>query len=164
MAFYLGSVHPQQAPEAPLFEAFASDFRQQPASALRFLAEAADSRSEQDIESMLAICCSYGALSTEAVPLLCRLLTADYHGRHEDVARYLQDLRAPRSVDALYEACFLDLPYFFDDGDALARKCIWALSAVGTPEAVAALRRLTRHPRESVVGYAQKRLHTDSSA
>ena len=158
MAFYLGNVHPKQAPEAPLFEAFGSDFRQQPASALRFLTEAADAGAADDIESMLAICWRFGALSSDAVSLLCRLLLADYHSRHEDVARYLQGLRDPRSVDALYDACFLDLPYFIDDGDALARKCTWALSDIGTPEAVAALRRLTDHPRESVIGYALKRI------
>jgi hypothetical protein len=162
MAFYLNHGWSTQGLQQPLFEAFASDFRREPELALRFLSEAADLQSGDDLESMLAICGHFGALTSNAVPLLCRLLLAGFHTRHEDVARYLQDLRDIRSIQSLYDACFLNLPYFYDDGDALARKCTWALHDIGTPDAFVALRKLTRHPRPSVVAFALKRLPKDS--
>jgi len=162
MAFYLNNAYPNQGLQQSLFEAFASDFHGEPELALRFLSEAADLQSGDDLESMLAICSHFGAFTSSAVPLLCRLLLAGFHTRHEDIARYLQDLRDIRSIQSLYDACFLTLPYFYDDGDALARKCTWALHDIGTPEAYAALRKLTRHPRPPVVEFALKRLPKNS--
>lgn len=162
MQFYLGSAHPNQAPEAPLFEAFGIDFREHPERLRELLDETFSTRQADDVESLLGIANRFGALTHEAIPLLCRLLLADFHQRHEDIARDLQSLRDPRSVAALYDACFLDLPYFWDGGDALARMCTWALHDVGTPEAFDRLRALTGHPRQNVIDYALKRLSAAS--
>ena len=162
MQYYFGSAHPKQAAEAPLFEAFDIDFRAHPERLRELLDETLASRQADDVESLLGIADQFGALTHEGVPVLCRLMLADFHQRHEDIARYLQSLRDPGSVEALFEACFIQLPYFWDDGDALARKCTWALHDVGTPEAFERLRALTDHPRPSVIGYARKRLPADT--
>jgi len=151
------------ASETSLFGAFGIDFRAHPERLRELLNETLASRQANDVESLLAISFVFGALTSEAVPVLCLLLLADYHTRHEDVALYLQSLRDPRSIAALYDACFLDLPYFWDDGDALARKCTWALHDIGTPEAFERLHALTDHPRSSVVDYARKRLVTKTA-
>ena len=161
MQFYLGSALPEDARSADLFTAFDIDFRAHPERLRDLLHETLSSRQADDVESLLAIADHFGALTQDAVPDLCRLLLDDFHQRHEDIARYLQSLRDPKSVGALYDACFLDLPYFWDDGDALARKCTWALHDVGTPEAFERLRALTEHPRASVIDYARKRLPAD---
>ena len=158
MQFYLGSVYPKRAAEAPLFEAFGADLRANPEILRRHLGETLDTRIADDVESLLVVSLLLGALTTDSTEILCRLLLADFHTRHEDIAKTLQELRDPRSVQALYDACFLDLPYFIDDGDALARKCTWALHDVGTEDAFEKLRLLCSHPRESVCKYAEKRL------
>jgi len=162
MQFYLGSAHPKLAPEAPLFEAFDFDFCSHPERLRELLDETLASRKADDVESLLSIADQFRALTHESVPVLCRLLLADFHQRHEDIAGYLQSLRDPRSVGALYDACFLDLPYFWDGGDALARKCTWALHDIGTPDAFERLRALTEHPRPGVIDYARKRLPADT--
>lgn len=163
MEFYLGlSLHRDkpymQPPAEPLFREFGTNFKTEPARLIEILDETLLSRRGDDVESILAIAQHFEAITAAAVPLFCRLLLADFHACHEDIARYLQSLRDPRSITALYEACFLDLPYFWDHGDALARKCTWALHDIGTPEAFDRLKALTSHPRDSVVAFALKRL------
>ena len=70
---------------------------------------------------------------------------AEWHDRHEDVARFLQELADPAAVPALRQAAELDLPYReYDAARALSRKCLWALSDVRNTEAIAALELLSR--------------------
>jgi hypothetical protein len=91
------------------------------------------------------------ALGPEHVPLLCALLVADWHHKHEDIARALQQLADPAAVPALRHAAELDLPYLeYDEDRALSRKCMWALSDIRTAEAVAALESLS-HSSNPVV-------------
>ena len=95
----------------------------------------------------------------DVVPMLIVLLRAPWHTRHEDIARWLQDLRDPRAVDALYETALTKHEYLdYDDSHALARKCTWALADIGTAEAQEKLQRLARGEDREVAGYAQKRL------
>jgi hypothetical protein len=93
------------------------------------------------------------------VPALIELLAAPWHTRHEDVASTLQSIRDPRSVDALYRAALVKLPYLeYNDSEALARKCTWALADIGTPEARARLEALTTQADETVADFARRRL------
>jgi hypothetical protein len=95
----------------------------------------------------------------DLVPTLVALLQAPWHRGHEDLARWLQDLRDPRAVDALYEAALTKHEYLeYDDSHALARKCAWALADIGSAEAQRKLRLLAGAADREVAGYAQKRL------
>lgn len=95
----------------------------------------------------------------DVVPILIDLLRSTAHQRHEEVARWLQDLRDPRSIDALYVTASTRYVYLeHDDSHALARKCTWALADIGTVEAREKLRLLAANADSEIAGYAQKRL------
>jgi HEAT repeat protein len=77
------------------------------------------------------------------LPLLLELAPADWHRKHEDVVSMLGKLRAPESVDALYLATQWVPEYLnYDESRALARKAVWALGGITTPQAEDALTRL----------------------
>ena len=77
----------------------------------------------------------------DAPPEWDRLLQED-HFEHEDIIRVLQDRADPASVPILRRAIALKprLSYLsYDDYGAYYRKCLWALQAIGTPEAIAVI-------------------------
>lgn len=128
-----------------------------PHAALRLLEDARHSGDASSIECALLI--AHGQPEEiDFVPTLIALLGARSHKRHEDVARWLQSLRDPRSVDALYEAALTKHAYFVDHSYAFARKCTWALADIGTAEAHEKLRLLTGSDGSEIAGYAQRRL------
>ncbi|WP_270727174.1 HEAT repeat domain-containing protein [Shimia sp. Alg240-R146] len=120
--------------------------------------EAAFSEDADAFEVALAACVQADQLDG-LCDILTEALSQDWHFRHEDVARAIQQLRCPSAVAAL-EARALNCPSYleWDDDFALARKCSWALADIGTPEARAALERLSRCDIPKVRGFAAKRL------
>lgn len=95
----------------------------------------------------------------DVVPTLIALLRSTAHHRHEDLARWLQGLRDPRAVEALYATALTKHEYLaYDDSHALARKCTWALADIGTEQAQEKLRLLVGGDDPEVAGYARKRL------
>jgi hypothetical protein len=97
--------------------------------------------------------------SRKLTPAICALLERNDHETHEDLAATLQDLRDPSSVDCLYNCATRRLPYLdYNDSAALARKCVWALHDIGTPEAVARLQLLADDDRRDVTNEVRKRL------
>jgi hypothetical protein len=133
-------------------------------SLLAALEQARGQRDAQALEDALTEIYRHG-LRVEAVPVLNQLLLEDWHTRHEDIARALQELRDERSIEALYAAASLVLPYLaYDEFFGLARKCTWALAKIATPVALARLRDLAQHPNPIIRGYAQKRLPEQPSS
>jgi GNAT superfamily N-acetyltransferase len=113
---------------------------------LATLAEAVRRRDPDAVDALLTDTHRLDQRGPGFVALLCELLVADWHHRHEDVASTLQAFADPAAVPALRAAAELDFPYreYDEDIRALSRKCMWALSDTRTPEAVAALESLTR--------------------
>ena len=115
------------------------------------LANAMRSRDAAGVEAGLGLLAAFEQLGRQRVPMLCELLVADWHHRHEDVARFLQELADPAAVPALRQAAELDLPYReYDEARALSRRCMWALSDIRNADAIAALESLS-HSRNPVV-------------
>lgn len=141
-----------------------------PPAVFRFLTAAVEVRDGAQVECALMLAVDVLKLAVDrrvdldVVPTLVELLRARWHTRHEDTARWLQQLRDPRAVDALFETAFSKFPYLeYDNSYALARKCTWALADIGTPEARAKLEELARGADAEIAGYAQRRLdHWDS--
>mgnify|MGYP001375975610 CR=1 FL=1 len=87
-------------------------------------------------------------------PDLVSLACADWHTRHEDVVDAIADLKVEEGIDALVQLTSFDLAYRdFDDSDALATKCLWALAKIGTGRALQKLIefRGSSHPGRSVL-------------
>jgi len=95
----------------------------------------------------------------DCVPVLAKLLTCDWHESHEDITLTLQQLKDPRAVETLQQVAGMKFDYLrYNDSQALARKCTWALADIGTPEAKTALQSIAQWPDSVVAGYARKRL------
>jgi HEAT repeat protein len=135
----------KKIPEGELFAAFECNFREAPSETVRVLQQARAECSAEDVEIALALIFRYEP-SADYVPLLCELLLADFHTRHEDIILALQHAAAPYSIPYLKEAVLLKprLEYLaYDDYGAYSKKCFWALRAIGTPEAIAVIREFT---------------------
>ena len=144
--------------ESGFLSAFGHNFRAYPRRAVELLEKARQERSPIDVELSLILLYKFGGLP-EALHLLNQLLVEGWHSRHEDIALALEELHDPTSVEPLYQAALSRHEYLdWDEGYALARKCTWGLSKIGTPEAFARLRDLSRVENTVIAGYARKRL------
>ena len=84
--------------------------------------------------------------------ILSDLLLAEWHFKHEDIVMI--------TVDCLYLTAFKKLPYLdYDDTFGLARKCIYALAAIQTSDAINKIKLLTTNPNEVISKYAKKELN-----
>lgn len=92
--------------------------------------------------------------------IFCKLLLADWHRTHEDIARALKELKNPTTVECLYNATELKFDYLdYDDTFQFARKCIKAISAIDTELAISRLRDLAQSQNERIREYAVKELN-----
>lgn len=73
---------------------------------------------------------------------LIKALNEDWHMEYEGIVEVLEIIKDPNSVDQLYDTA-VNVPDY-DEMCALAKKCMWALSAINTPEAVEKLRLLAK--------------------
>lgn len=126
---------------------------------IKLLERAFVERNADDVEYTLFVGAVFDLLTEKSVSILCKLLVSDSHSRHEDIARNLQKLKSPESIESLYAAALLKLDYLdFDENFALARKCTWALSAINTSESRKKLELLAQCDNEIIRGFAKKRL------
>lgn len=90
---------------------------------------------------------------------LNELLLESWHYRHEDIASLLQDTKSPTSIEALNSAIMESFEYLdFDDSYSLAVKCIWALGAIGTSDAMGKLGELSKSDNTIIRDNATKQL------
>ena len=112
-----------------------------------------------DVEFSLYVGFCFGLFADEFAEILCKLIIADWHYRHEDIASILQKLKIPSTVESLYTAALLNLEYLeYSDTAPLARKCIWALGDIGTDEAKERLESLASSDCETIKEYAKRQL------
>ncbi|MDO7877729.1 hypothetical protein Q5H93_23535 [Hymenobacter sp. ASUV-10] len=91
--------------------------------------------------------------------VLCELLLQDWHFSHETIAHYLQQLKDPFSIPYLAATATKRFEYLaYDDTYQLARKCIKALAAIGTKEAISSLNNISMNENSAISGYASKEL------
>ncbi|MBK7398395.1 MAG: hypothetical protein IPJ34_19405 [Myxococcales bacterium] len=122
------------------------------------LLRAVELRDAALFESSLAALCK-ADLTDDLADTLGEVLTQSWHTVHEDVARALQTLQHPSSVESLFAAAHAQQPYLeYDECFGLARRCTWALADIGTPEARQRLIDLAAGDNAIIAGYAQKRL------
>ncbi|UIR56451.1 HEAT repeat domain-containing protein [Sphingobacterium sp. SRCM116780] len=88
----------------------------------------------------LAVICNDGA-DRDYTNILLQLLDEKWHISEEDIVSVLELIKDPKSIDKLYEIA-VNVPDY-DDMRALAKKCMWALSDINTPEAIQKLELLS---------------------
>lgn len=93
----------------------------------------------QGLAHTLAVICNDGA-DREYTPFLLKLLDEKWHISEEDIVSVLEMIKDPESIDKLYETA-VNIPEW-DDMRGLAKKCMWALSAINTSEAINKLKML----------------------
>ncbi len=104
------------------------------------LEKAIRERNEEDVADLLLLAAVDG-LDASYTELLGALLKSDFHGEHEEVVTALEEVGDPESVEVLHETA-RRIPNW-DDFRSLAKKCILALKAIGTEEAIRRLRDLS---------------------
>lgn len=108
---------------------------------LSLLKENAKNEDQEGLETTLSIL-FYDGADADYTDILLQLLDEKWHISEEDIISVLELIKDPKSVDKLYEVA-LDVPDY-DDMRAIAKKCMWALSAVNTPEAIQKLKLLKK--------------------
>jgi hypothetical protein len=106
---------------------------------LSLLKDNATNNDDKGLANTLAVL-FYDGADTDYTDILLQLLDEKWHTSEEDIISMLELIKDPKSVDKLYKVA-LDVPDY-DDMRAIAKKCIWALSAINTPEAVQKLKLL----------------------
>lgn len=93
------------------------------------------------------------------VPILNQVLLEDWHYKHKDIVDLLSKYHDNSSTQSLYLAAQMHLEYFnYDETNSLASRCIYALSFIGTQDAINALRLLSNNTDIQIAHYAKNRL------
>lgn len=82
------------------------------------------------------------SMPDDILSLIHNLVIQDWHTRHEDMIAILQKKANPESVVVLQQAIMLKpkLEYLdYDDYGSFYKKCLWALQAIGTPQAISVI-------------------------
>jgi hypothetical protein len=99
---------------------------------LALLKENIKNKDEKGLSCTIAVIYNDGA-DRDYTEILLSLLEESWHMLEEDIVGILEIIKDPRSIDKLY-ALIIDIPDY-DDMRALAKKCMWALSTIKTPQA-----------------------------
>lgn len=108
---------------------------------LSLLKDNVKNKNDKGLANTLAVICNDGA-DSDYTDILLQLLDEQWHTSEEDIISVLELIKDPKSVDKIYEVA-LAVPDY-DDMRAIAKKCMWALSAINTPEAVQKLKLLEK--------------------
>ena len=139
-------------------ERYPVDPRQEKEHVCDLLRNAIATRNEQEVEAAELLGFKFG-FTPSCLPLLNALLVEDWHINHEDIARALQEMKDPSSIEALYQAAQMQFSYLdYDEAFALAVKCCWALGDINTDDADAKLRELTKLDNPIKAGAAREQL------
>lgn len=100
---------------------------------LRLLIENAKNRDQNGLSCILAIIYNDGA-DRDYTDILLSLLDETWHVSEEDIVDILEIIKDPKSIDKLFDV-IIHIPDW-DEMRGLAKKCMWALTAIDTPEAI----------------------------
>jgi len=130
---------------------FPVDVRKKPQYIIQLLEIAYCEKNADDVEYALIIAGSFDLITTEYQYILLKLLEADWHFKHENIAEIFQKLKIPDTVEYLYKTALTQFEYLeFDEFFALAVKCIWALGDIRTDEAIKKLKLLAQSDNEII--------------
>jgi len=80
---------------------FTVDVTKEPEYVFDLLAAAYNEKNADDVEFSLYIGFAFDLFTEDFVDILCKLIEAEWHFRHEDIASILQRLKSPKAVNSL---------------------------------------------------------------
>lgn len=96
------------------------------------LKECMNERNPEYVEIALMIGFKHSLFTKAVQDDLMNLLKEDWHRKHEDIVRVIQEVGDFKAADVLYETCLKKYEYLaYNNSEALARKCIKALGKIG---------------------------------
>lgn len=116
------------------------------------------SQNKRGLHNTLSVIYVDGA-DNDYTDILLNLLDEKWHDSEEDIVSILELIKDPKSINKLFELA-LDIPDY-DEMRGLSKKCIYALSAINTPEAIQKLEILAKHDDDIIkenANYEIKRL------
>lgn len=144
--------------EEDFFKIFPFNLKSSNGKITDFIFEAIEEKDPVLVELAILLGFRFGFPSNSA-EALCSLIVEPWHYKHEDIARALQKLKSPDTVECLYRASIMRLDYLaYDENSSLAVKCVWALYAIGTDAAIEKLKLLSISNIESIANSSQDRL------
>lgn len=88
-------------------------------------------KSDELLDDYLTIIFLYEVPFDSCIQLLNEMLVSDWHHQHENIALLLEKACDASSTEYLYNAAIAQFEYLeFDENNALAVKCIWALGKI----------------------------------
>ncbi len=130
-------------------------------SVMELLICAYNEKNADGVADALIVAHKFNLITEGYVNILCKLLESDWHYKHEDIARTLQTIKSPSSIECLYRTALTKFGYLdYNDSSALARKCTWALGDINTDESKRKLELIATDEilSEEIRGYAIKQL------
>lgn len=114
----------------------------------------------EDVEHALGLAARFNLFTQKDVDILCKLLEAHWHYKHEDIAQRLQHLKSPDAIECLYRTVLTKFDYLdWDNSYSLARKCMWALGDINTNESKKKIELLAESEDEEIRAYAFEQLN-----
>ena len=121
--------------------------------------EAIQTRDAEMVDEAMLLTEFLKLFSAKFSSLLCELLQADWHYKHEDIATELKLIKDSSTVDCLFNATQLNFDYLnYDDTYQFARKCIKAISEINNEEAIGKLKILAKTDNLEIREYSIKEL------
>ena len=93
------------------------------------------------------------------VTILNALLNCEWHYQHENIVMILQKLKSPSSVSYIYKEVITDREYLdYNNNESKIVKCLWALSKIGTEQALQKLYILVNDENQVIRHHAIEQL------
>ena len=125
-----------------------------------FLEQADKEKNAELLENILIIGFRFEAFAQIQAKILSKLIAETWHYKHEDIARILQKLKDPYSVDFVVKALHTKHDYLeYNNEYALINKCVRVLSGINTNNAKEQLQLLAASKNELLKEAALKQLH-----
>ena len=123
------------------------------------LEKAYNEKNGKSINTLILAIYMFELHSKKFVDILCKLTKEEWHGKHEDIVFYLQQMELSSTIECIYELAISDFEkYRWDDNFALARKCCFALGDINTPKAKEKLESLLQSDEEMIRKHAMEQL------
>ncbi len=100
-------------------------------------------------------------LSLQFIDVLNKLLISPWHYRHQEITRHIQTLKSPSSIvfiEKVLESDFMFLEYTASESGAIAKWFSWALSGIGTKEAIDVMKKYAQSADDGIGNKMQYRL------